>query len=87
MLIALLSAERVEMITASEASKPIVAEFTPEPTLTLDFGSASSRIEVLDDPEQMTTSCDFYGRFGVVETDRCETAENLDLPLICPDCE
>ncbi|MFC4989144.1 hypothetical protein [Saliphagus infecundisoli] len=75
------------MITASEASDPIVAEFTPEPTLTLDSGSASSRVEMFADPEEMTTSCDFCGRVGVVETDRCETAEKFDLPLICTDCE
>ncbi len=55
MLIALLSGERVEMITASEASEPIVAKFTPEPTLTLDSGSASSSVEVLNDPEQTNT--------------------------------
>ncbi|MFC4986321.1 hypothetical protein [Saliphagus infecundisoli] len=75
------------MITASEASDPIVAEFTPEPPLTLESRSVHFRVEVLTDPECTNTSCDFCGRFGVVERDRWETAENLDLPLICPDCE
>lgn len=75
------------MQTASRITKPIVAEFTPEPTPTPGSDSVNSRFELFDDPERTNTSCDYCGTIGVVETERCETAESLELPLICTDCE
>ncbi len=52
-----------------------------------DSESTSSRLEVFGNLERTNTSCDYCGTLGVVKTHRCKIAENLEVPLICTDCE
>ncbi|ELZ01020.1 hypothetical protein C480_18287 [Natrialba aegyptia DSM 13077] len=71
------------MQTASRITNPLAVEFTTEPDSTVE----QSRFGVFDAPEYTNTSCDYCGKFGLVPTQSCETSCDLDVQLICSECE